>query len=214
MILEYNKNIEIELFDSLEYLSKKLLKILVPGNIALSGGSTYLQLLKEWSKFNINLDNIDFFPVDERVVDFNNSFSNWGNAYRIFLSKFNKNRSNHFTDATKYNSFLQNIDMDTVFLGVGDDGHTASLFTCESVFKYDLKAINTESPKEPKARVSLTGNYITKAKNIIIIFIGDGKKEILKKLLNNNELPITTLLRKVSKGTIYIHKPLIGDLNE
>lgn len=215
MKLSYNKNIEVKEFDSLTNLSEILLNQLKPGNIALSGGSTYLQLLKEWAKHKIDLKGVNFYPVDERVVDFDNSDSNWGNTYRNFLSKFNLNSENHFIDADKYNKVLNNISMNTIFLGVGDDGHTASLFDIEAVFRDKNKSVvKSISPKEPKNRISLTGEYIIKAENIIIIFLGNGKKEIVDKVLSCKKLPITTLLKKVNKATIYIHKPLLGDLNE
>lgn len=215
MKLSYNVNIKIEGFEKLSELSKKLTKLLKPGNIALSGGSTYLKLLKDWALYDLKLKGVNFYPVDERVIDFTSEDSNWGNTYRNFLSKFNKEPGNHFIDADIYNNILDNIDMDTIFLGVGDDGHTASLFNIESVFRdKNKKVISTISPKEPKNRISFTGEYIIKASNIIIIFLGDGKKNIVDMVISGHDLPITTLLKKVNRATIYIHKPLLGDSNE
>ncbi|MGL1894562.1 MAG: 6-phosphogluconolactonase [Spirochaetaceae bacterium] len=215
MNLKSNKNIKIESFQELKLLSKQLLNELKPGNIALSGGSTYLQLLKLWSHEELDLKNINFYPVDERVVDFESPDSNWGNTYRNFLKKYDKNRKNHFIDGVKYNQYLEDISLNTIFLGVGDDGHTASLFSSEMVFSdNNLKVIETLSPKAPIKRVSLTGNYIISADNIIIIFYGDGKKDIVNKVLQGNDLPITTLLNRVKRGIIYIHKPLLGDIDE
>lgn len=215
MKLTYNSNVDIFSFDSMEDLSTDLKRYLKPGNIALSGGSTYLKLLKLWGNDTLDLDGIDFLPVDERVVDFSDEMSNWGNTYRDFLSQYNKNRENHFIDAERYNEFLQDKTIDTVFLGVGDDGHTASLFSVDTVFSFsDRKAIATVSPKKPVNRVSLTGKYITEAKKIIIIFFGNGKREIVDMVLKGLDLPITTLLKEVKSGEIYIHKPLLGGDNE
>lgn len=212
MVLEYNNKISIEKFSDLDEISKISLKYLEKGNIALSGGSTYLKLLKKWAEADLNLKNVDFYPVDERVVDFDSEHSNWGNSYRNFLSIFNKNRENHFTDSDKYNDVLKNIKMNTIFLGVGDDGHTASLFSTESVFRdKNRNAISSISPKEPKNRISLTGEYIIKADNIIIIFYGEGKENIVSKVLKGEDLPITTLLKRVKNGVIYIHSPLIKE---
>lgn len=212
MKLSYNDNIEIIEFKDLQEISAISKKYLKKGNIALSGGSTYLKLLRSWGEEKLDLDEINFFPVDERVVDFDSEYSNWGNSYRDFLSNYNKNRDHHFKDASKYNDFLKNIEMDTIFLGVGDDGHTASLFSIDEVFKSpEKKAISTISPKDPKNRISLTGNYITSAQNIVIIFYGAGKEEIVQKVITGKELPITTLLKKVKNGVIYIHQDLLQE---
>lgn len=211
MKLKFNENIEIREFHTLEEVAESCKEYLTPGNIALSGGSTYLKLLREWSKGSLNLEGVEFFPVDERVVEFDDPMSNWGNSYRDFLSKYSKNREHHFTDSEKYNDYLKDKRMNTIFLGVGDDGHTASLFSIDEVFNSDKKAISTISPKEPKNRISLTGKYIIESDNIVIIFLGEGKEDIVRKVLNNSPLPITKLLSKVSKGTIYIHRDLIKE---
>lgn len=212
MELKYNVNIKIEKFETLDDVSNLTLKYLKEGNIAISGGSTYLKLLRKWSEGDLDLSNINFYPVDERVVDFESQFSNWGNSYRDFLSKYSKNRDHHFTDANKYNSALKDKQMNTIFLGVGDDGHTASLFKIDDVFKEkQAKVVSTISPKEPKNRISLSGEYIIKADNIIIIFYGEGKENIVDKVLKGEELPITTLLKRVNKGLIYIHSPLLKE---
>lgn len=210
MKLDYNDKIEIFEFETLERLSIDLKRYLTPGNIALSGGSTYLKLLKLWGEDSLDLKGINFLPVDERVIDFEDEMSNWGNTYRNFLSKYKKNRNNHFIDANSYNDFLQNISINTVFLGVGNDGHTASLFSIDEVFaSKDRRAISTISPKKPVNRVSLTGSYIIEADQIIIIFFGNGKKEIVDMVLKGKNLPITTLLKEVKRGEIYIHQPLM-----
>lgn len=215
MKLSYNDNVEIIRFSDLNEISEITKKFLTKGNIALSGGSTYLKLLRSWAQSDLNLDSIDFFPVDERIIEFDSESSNWGNSYRDFLSKYNKNRDHHFIDADKYNSYLKDIELNTIFLGVGDDGHTASLFSIDEVFSNsNRKAIETISPKEPKRRVSLTGKFITSAQNIVIIFYGEGKEDIVKKVINGDSLPITTLLEKVNNGVIYIHKDLYEVGNE
>lgn len=212
MVLKYNNKISIEKFTDLNEISRISLKYIKEGNIALSGGSTYLKLLKKWAEEDLDLENVNFYPVDERVVDFDSEYSNWGNSYRNFLSKYNKNRENHFTDSERYNNALQDIKMNTIFLGVGDDGHTASLFSTESVFRdKNIYAISSISPKEPKKRISLTGEYIIKAKKIIIIFYGEGKEKIVDKVIKGEKLPITELLKRVKKGVIYIHSPLLQE---
>jgi len=215
MILKYNKNIEIEPFSSIKDLSVKCIEIIKTGNIALSGGTTYLEILSNWGNYELDINNVNFYPVDERVVPFESNDSNWGNAYRVLFNKYYKTPNNHFTDANDYNQKLKNVKMDTIFLGVGDDGHTASLFHTETVLlDTDKKVIDTISPKKPFNRISLTGKYILEADNIIVVLYGKNKKEIAEGILNNKILPITTLLSKVKKGIIYIDEALLGELNE
>ncbi|MBN2616995.1 MAG: 6-phosphogluconolactonase [Spirochaetales bacterium] len=215
MKLKYNENIEIKTFNTLNDIEDPISIYLQPGNIGLSGGSTYLELLRILSKKDIDLKDINFFPVDERIIDFNSNESNWGNTYRNFLSKFNTTIENYFQDSKEYNKVLEGIKFDTIFLGVGDDGHTASLFDSKAVYRNDnLNAVETISPKAPFKRISLTGNCIKQAKNVVIIILGNGKKEIFNKILENTDLPITILLRELNNGVIYVQKSLVGVKHE
>jgi 6-phosphogluconolactonase/glucosamine-6-phosphate isomerase/deaminase len=72
------------------------------GNIALSGGSTYKQICIAWSKETIHFQSPLFFPVDERVVPFDDSQSNWGMIYSTFLQPLGfEDQNTHFAASTK-----------------------------------------------------------------------------------------------------------------
>lgn len=220
--IEFNSNskAEIILFNNLQECASLTADLLSTGKIALSGGSTFASLFNSWSQINLNIDNSEFFPVDERVVPFDHEYSNWGFAYKSFLSKcgHEKDKENfpsslkyykdRLTEAFKTNKIPQ---FDTIMLGVGDDGHTASLFPGGDYFEDTTSVIlETISPKPPIKRISLAPATILKSRNLATIISGTGKKEIFKKITEkDSSLPIVKILSKKEYSVIYLDKNLI-----
>lgn len=82
---------------------------------------------------------------------------------------------------------------DLVYLGVGEDGHVASLFPGSYPSKDEGQtALVTDSPKPPKQRVTFTYSGFLKhaqASPIHLLFLGEGKRDALIRLLANKEKP-------------------------
>lgn len=78
---------------------------------------------------------------------------------------------------------------DLILLGCGPDGHTCSLFPGHELLreKDAWVAAETESPKPPPKRITLTLPVVTSALNIAFVATGGGKKEILKAIFDNEE---------------------------
>ena len=128
------------LYHILKSLSENKKKI----SIALSGGSTPLPILSILKEYKLNWEYFNFFMVDERNVSISSSSSNYGNIEKVFFRDVNSSCHSMINDnysieecAINYEKILSTkiplvINCLTVFdlilLGIGDDGHTASLF--------------------------------------------------------------------------------------
>ncbi|TGL60413.1 6-phosphogluconolactonase [Leptospira jelokensis] len=94
------------------------------------------------------------------------------------------------------NKYIQELKKNTTFnlaiLGIGEDGHTASLFPGndigENIDSDDVFPVYN-SPKMPSERISLSLNKINQSEHVIFLVSGESKKEIVRKVLCGDSLP-------------------------
>lgn len=94
--------------------------------------------------------------------------------------------------------FLQSCGggIDVAVLGVGADGHIASLFPEHPALEVDdLCLVVHDSPKPPPERISLTGRVLHDARHIVVLAEGKGKAEVLGAVYRGDrQLPVGRLL--------------------
>ncbi len=173
-------------------------------NVALSGGSTpdffYSYLAKTEEVKNQFLDNVNFFWVDERCVPPDNPESNFRKVNSILFEPKGIREDNIFRimgenppeeEAERYRKVLEeNLPrknsfpfFDIVFLGVGSDGHIASLFPESSLLKVRKKLTGVaESPENGIKRITITLPVINNAGKVIFIVTGAKKRKIVRTL--------------------------------
>ena len=197
------------LYHILKSLSENKKKI----SIALSGGSTPLPILSILKEYKLNWEYFNFFMVDERNVSISSSSSNYGNIEKVFFRDVNSSCHSMINDnysieecAINYEKLLRTkIPLgrnslpvfDLILLGIGDDGHTASLFPETKGLNESKKlVIKNNVPQLKTERITLTYPVILNASKIVILAKGESKGKILKeiKMGKGNHYPITHVI--------------------
>ena len=169
--------------------------------VALSGGTTPNAIFKELSKPQ-NIKKLDWTKVvcfwsDERSVPPESPENNYGMAMQAGLSKLpilpeNLLRMEAEGDieegGKKYDTLIReripNQTFDLVMLGMGEDGHTASLFPMtHALHTKDRLAVANHVPQKNTWRLSLTYDCIHRARVICIYVLGKNKAEMVAKAL-------------------------------
>lgn len=176
-------------------------------NIALSGGNTPQQLFAVFAedyKNSIIWDKINFYWTDERCVSPESSESNYGEAERILFSKLNLYNNVHrimgendpSEEAERYSQLMQrNLpsennfpEFDIILLGMGADGHTASIFPDGmNLLKSEKYCETVVHPENKQRRITLTGNVINNSDKIYFLVTGKSKAQIMKIISDRNE---------------------------
>ncbi len=165
--------------------------------LLLSGGSTPVNLYKNLSHAELPWDEITVALVDERFVSTNDSNSNEKmirealcqnhaqNARLIGMVYDEENESLNLEKARK--AYEQFVPPPTVcLLGMGTDGHMASLFPGDAASEADLQSgdgntlISTQAPVHPRKRISLSKKQILSAKHLLLMITGEEKLNLLK----------------------------------
>lgn len=198
-----------------QLISKKLTLSIENNGIAslvMSGGSSPLKIFEELSNIDIPWAKVQVTLVDDRLVNDNNIYSNQKLIYDYFL--LNKARLAQFIPLTKeiITKNLIRTPFDIMLLGMGEDGHFASLFPD---MVNDFSAFNTKAEPEILKisshgdpflpRITMNFSLILKSEFIILLVKGSKKQNTLDKSLNDKSFPIHYLLKN-RVSNFYIEK--------
>ncbi len=201
---ELVENLSIEFLD---YISKGN-KSGRPINIALSGGNSpkaffeRIAVNQHKTKTPVQWMKVHLFWVDERCVPPDHADSNYGMTCSAFIHKTELNESNIHRirgennpgkEARRYDEEVKMLVplkegipvFDLVFLGVGDDGHTASIFPNRMDLLDADKIYETAThPDTGQIRITMTGKTILRAKKIVFLVTGRSKSTIIRQIMN------------------------------
>jgi 6-phosphogluconolactonase len=186
-------------------------------SLLVAGGKSPLKLYRELSKISIDWSRVDFFLTDERFVSLKSINSNYRNIYNNFLKRIKINKKQIYFINTNLKSpnkaslnyqkkikeyfKNKNIYFDIAILGMGLDGHVASIFSNNEYLK--KTTITSVIVKKDFKRITLNLGIINNSKNIYL-WLNEKKKVIAFKKyikLNNKDVPVNFL--KKNKTIIF-----------
>jgi 6-phosphogluconolactonase len=168
--------------------------------LLLSGGSTPKNLYQKLGEIDLDWSKVHVGLVDERFVPQDSPYSNetlireslmTGNASKAHFHSMvidPLNYEGNLKLAITENEVFSNTDV--IILGMGDDGHTASLFPNDELsdaaaISQELMA-NTTSPNEPSKRITFCGPILQSGKHIFLMITGAKKLDVLSKSKEKN----------------------------
>ena len=194
-------------------IAKEIIKLILSSNqevfdIALSGGNTPKAFFKKLSKKyadQIPWERIHFWWGDERCVSLKSDESNYKmtnyyllsnisipeeNIHRINGEKIPDNEAIRYASEIKGNLNFRgkNPVFDLILLGLGDDGHTASLFPDRfEIFEDENICAVAHHPITAQKRITLTGDAINNANRIFFLVTGESKAMRVSEIMNDND---------------------------
>jgi 6-phosphogluconolactonase len=193
--------------------------------LALPGGQTPIPIYEKLAKARIDWKKVMIVPTDDRIVAMTDPLSNAAMLARIFLPKgarvipfISDKAPDHKAAGRAADARLQELPWppDLVWLGMGNDGHTASIFAGPDLdealdapkARRAVGVLPDPLPAEaPVARVTLTRAAILSARTLTVVVTGKDKKKLLERAIKDgagSPLPIGRVLADAEQA-IDIH---------
>jgi 6-phosphogluconolactonase len=196
-----------------ESLAEELYQLIVGLNkstitIAISGGTTPYIIFEQWAKnYAVKMPwySLHFFWIDERCVEPTNNESNYGNTKKILFDKISipaqnihrmRGENNPTSEAKRYASEIDSLvkfyngipQFDIILLGMGDDGHTASIFPPSMELLESEKSVeDTQNPYNMQNRITLTGKVINNAAAVYFVVTGKSKAQVIATIFGKKQ---------------------------
>ncbi|KKO46539.1 6-phosphogluconolactonase [Arsukibacterium ikkense] len=182
--------------------------------LVVSGGRTPTALFNTLSQAELAWDKVTVLLADERFVPVDSADSN-ERLVKTHLLQANASAANFislYAGAATAEQAIAAISarlkalpaFDAVILGMGEDGHTASLFPCSreltAGLAADASAVLAVNPTSaPHQRISLSLPRLLNSRQIFLHLVGPGKLEVLNKAQATNDvasMPIRAIIQQ------------------
>lgn len=169
--------------------------------MAISGGRTPWEMIKELAAEDLPWEKVYLFQVDERIAPDGHQDRNLTQLFNTIQGTRLMTRLNIFPmpviaedldqACEEYADYIKTITetgkLDLIHLGMGADGHTASLIPGDEVLEVmDKNVAMTSTPYQGRNRMTLTYPLINQAEKILWIITGEEKAEMLERLLQQD----------------------------
>lgn len=172
--------------------------------LVLAGGSTPEKVYRLLAKSNADWANWHIYYGDERCLPVGHQDRNSLMASRVFLDKVAIPAPQIFAipaelgpelAAVRYGLTVAEADgFDMVLLGMGEDGHTASLFPGHQHQQDELVHAVYNSPKPPPERVSISAKALSNTRELIFLITGANKQAAVNLWCSGQNLPVAAIV--------------------
>jgi 6-phosphogluconolactonase len=189
---------EIEIVDDVATAFARLVVQVAPKAVALSGGETAEECYAAVRAFAPDWSNVDVFIGDERFVPPTHPDSNEGMARRVLLDVVRPRaihsmyRAGSIEDAARaYDDLIRaSPSIDIVHLGLGPDGHTASLFPgSPNLDETERFVVPAGDAEHPHPRLTFTFPAIARARLVVVTVAGAEKRDAVERIRAGEDLP-------------------------
>lgn len=170
--------------------------------LVLTGGTLGIKILEDLRALNLDLAKLDVFFGDERFVALDHADRNehqgltaWPELANANLHRFPASDMALAEAASSFNAHVQKLFgtldatsavFDVLILGMGPDGHVASLFPGHQQERSWIIAEN-DSPKPPAQRLSFSYEALNRARNVVFLASGSAKAEVAACAIRDSE---------------------------
>jgi 6-phosphogluconolactonase len=194
-------------------------------SLALAGGSTPRPIYADLASRApgvVAWDKVDIFFGDERAVPPNHADSNYRMAREalidpVFLRdaqvhRMEAERADRDRAAAEYGRALPER-LDVLILGMGPDGHTASLFPgAASLDEATRRVIPVTGPKPPPERLTITAPVIHSARSVMVVATGRDKAGMVARAIEGEVSPKEVPIRLARRGAWFLDPAAAGGL--
>lgn len=190
---------EVRVVDHVPRAFAELFAEEAPPSLTLSGGSTARQSYELLAGSDVDWSSIDVFFGDERWVPVDDAESNEGMARRVFLDRVAPRHIHSMRDAggtidgaaDAYDRLLRGHGpLDFIHLGLGPDGHTASLFPgSPALDERERLVVATGDDLHPHPRLTVTFPALKQSRLAVFTVAGEEKRDALRRVESGDDLP-------------------------
>lgn len=174
-------------------------------SLAVSGGSTPAAMLRELAQLRVPWEHVHVFQVDERIAPDGDPDRNLGDLERELLEPLDLTPAGvhpmpvagalddpaEHDAADRYASVLREVAgdpvvLDVVHLGLGDDGHTASLVPGDPALDVDDRDVAVTGTYQGRRRLTLTYPVLRRARALVYLVAGAGKAGAVRQLVDQD----------------------------
>lgn len=218
----FDSTLELERAAVAEILSAAQRAIAVRGafHIVLAGGTTPRRVYEalrgaatDWRAWHVYYGDERCLPIDHAERNSRMAAQVWLDHVAIPAAQVHPipAEAGAAEAAEKYAGVVNNIEFDLVLLGLGEDGHTASLFPNHDA-GVELNAPSTlvvsDAPKPPPQRVSLSARRLSDTHQVIFLVTGNGKAQAVANWRSGKKIP-AALIAPQCGVDVYVERSLL-----